>query len=258
MSRLPFSAKAVPSSCRADRQPCRATTGLHGAPCAQAGGTLFTVPSGLTRLVTDDLVERTAAYGLPPGHGVHAYRAAFPEATPGRVFAEIATDRFYRLPALRLAEAQARCGARAFVYEFTWPSPAFEGALGACHAVDVPFVFDKLADPSFAPLLGGTPPQPLADSMHAAWVSFATTGDPGWPEYREPRRTVHHFGASPAVIHDHGGISGLCGTACADGGCNGGPAAELRHPPPVHRPRRALAVRPVRSRSRMRSVLACS
>ncbi|MEU6072056.1 MULTISPECIES: hypothetical protein [Streptomyces] len=38
--------------------------------------------------------------------------------------------------------------------------------------------------------------------MHAAWVSFATIGDPGRPEYREPSRTVHHFGASPAVIHD--------------------------------------------------------
>lgn len=56
--------------------------------------------------------------------------------------------------ALRLAEARARCGARAFVHEFTWPSPAIQGSLGACHALDVPFVFDNLTDPSFAPLLG--------------------------------------------------------------------------------------------------------
>ncbi|MEU4926100.1 carboxylesterase/lipase family protein [Streptomyces yokosukanensis] len=172
---------------------------------------LFTVASGPSRPVTDDLVERTAsAYGLPPGRGVAAYRDAFPGASPGELLAEIATDWFYRLPALRLAEAQARHGARAFVYEFAWSSPAFGGALGACHALDVPFVFDNLTDPSFAPLLGDSPPQAIADGMHAAWVAFATTGDPGWPAYGEPRRAVRRFAVAPAVDHDpRGGLRTL-------------------------------------------------
>nr|WP_202527367.1 carboxylesterase family protein [Streptomyces sp. SID486] len=162
---------------------------------------LFTVPSGLHGQVTDDLLERAAAaYGLP-ARGVAAYRAAHPGAAPGDLYAEIATDWFYRLPALRLAEAQTRHGARAHLYEFAWSSPAFGGALGACHAVDVPFVFDNLADPGFAPLLGGAQPQHIADSTHAAWVSFATTGDPGWPAHREPGGTVHRFGAPPDDTH---------------------------------------------------------
>ena len=171
--------------------------------CTRDEFRLFSVPTGLDPLVTDDLVERAATgYGLPPGHGVLPYRAAFPEATPGDLFAEIATDWFYRLPALRLAEAQTRHGARAFVYEFAWGSPAFGGALGACHAAEVPFVFDNLADPGFAPLLGGARPQHIAESMHAAWVSFATTGDPGWPVYGEPDRPVRLFGASTAITQD--------------------------------------------------------
>ncbi|WP_325100367.1 carboxylesterase family protein [Streptomyces broussonetiae] len=132
--------------------------------------------------------------------------AAFPEASPGELLVQIATDWFYRLPALRLAEAQAqaqaRHGARAYVYEFAWPSPAFEGTLGACHVLDVPFVFDNPADPAFTPLLGDFPPQAIADSMHAAWVSFATTGDPGRPAYREPHRTVRRFADAPATDHD--------------------------------------------------------
>ncbi|MGI5517344.1 carboxylesterase/lipase family protein [Streptomyces sp. CA-106131] len=164
---------------------------------------LFTVPTGLHGLVTDELVERAAAaYGLPPGRGVPMYRAAFPDATPGDLYTKIATDWFYRLPALRLAEAQTRHGARAFVYEFDWASPAFDGMLGACHAVEIPFVFDNLAEPGFAPLLGDTRPQDIADSMHAAWVSFATTGDPGWPAYRESDRAVRRFGSSPDITHD--------------------------------------------------------
>ncbi|MEV6022473.1 hypothetical protein [Streptomyces sp. NPDC052036] len=38
--------------------------------------------------------------------------------------------------------------------------------------------------------------------MHAAWVSFAATGDPGWPACREPDPTVRHFGTSPGLVHD--------------------------------------------------------
>ncbi|MFJ4585302.1 carboxylesterase/lipase family protein [Streptomyces echinatus] len=169
--------------------------------CTRDEFRLFTVPTGLAPLVTDELLERgAAAYGLSP-QGMLTYRAAFPGATPGELLAEIATDWFYRLPALRLAEAQARQGARAFVYEFAWPPLPLGGELGACHAVDVPFVFDNLADPGFTPLLGDTPPQPLADSMHAAWVAFATTGDPGWPAYGEHDRTVRNFGSMPTLAH---------------------------------------------------------
>ena len=67
------------------------------------------------------------------------------------------------------------------MYEFDWASPG----LGAVHALEVPFVFDTAAAdaPLFGPLLGNDPPQDLARVMHAAWVSFAGTGDPGWPGY---------------------------------------------------------------------------
>ena len=46
------------------------------------------------------------------------------------------------------------------------------------------FVFDTAPTdaPLFGPLLGNDPPQELARTMHAAWVAFAGTGDPGWPQ----------------------------------------------------------------------------
>ena len=43
------------------------------------------------------------------------------------------------------------------------------------------------------PLLGTDPPQRLADTMHAAWVAFATAGDCGWPEYDLSRRATMRF-----------------------------------------------------------------
>ena len=64
--------------------------------------------------------------------------------------------------------------------------------LGACHALELPFVFDTLGKDS-SPLQGDNPPQELADRMHAAWVAFATTGDPGWSQYDTTSRSVMTF-----------------------------------------------------------------
>ena len=54
----------------------------------------------------------------------------------------------------------------------------------------------------FGPLLGTDPPQELADAMHAAWVSFAATGDPGWPGYDLERRTTMLFNTDSRVVYD--------------------------------------------------------
>ncbi|MDF3300136.1 carboxylesterase/lipase family protein [Streptomyces tropicalis] len=164
---------------------------------------LFLVPTGMSALVGEEMLERAATgYGLKPVEGVAAYRAAFEEASPGLLLAEIATDWFYRIPALRLADAQSRHGARAYVYEFAWQPPTFDGQLGACHASELPFVFDALDDPAFVGLLGPHPPQQVADAMHAAWVAFATAGDPGWPRYDADRPVMRFGGATgfPAAV----------------------------------------------------------
>jgi para-nitrobenzyl esterase len=42
-------------------------------------------------------------------------------------------------------------------------------------------VFDNLADPGAQAMTGPAAPQQVADQMHAAWIAFARTGDPGWP-----------------------------------------------------------------------------
>ena len=81
------------------------------------------------------------------------------------------------------------------MYEFAWPAPG----LGAVHALEVPFVFDIARPdvPLFGGLLGPEPPQELARTMHAAWVAFATSGDPGWPAYDLSRRATMRFDLRP-------------------------------------------------------------
>jgi carboxylesterase type B len=50
--------------------------------------------------------------------------------------------------------------------------------------------------------LGPAPPQQLADTMHAAWVGFATSGDPGWPKYDPNRRATMRFGTTSEFMDD--------------------------------------------------------
>jgi carboxylesterase type B len=87
------------------------------------------------------------------------------------------------------------------MYEFAWRSPQFGGLLGACHSLEIAFVFDTLGCETEA-LLGPNPPQQPADATHSAWVAFAASGDPGWPRYDLSRRMTMRFDTMPEVVDD--------------------------------------------------------
>lgn len=159
----------------------------------------FLVPTQRLDTVCESRLRAgTAAYGLDPDQALPLYRAARPGATAGELLAAVATDWFYRIPAIRLAESVPG----SYLYEFAWRSPQFGARLGACHTLELGFVFDRLQDPSYAPMVGDHPPQALADAMHQAWVSFAKTGDPGWPPYDPTTRTTKVFAEAPVLRND--------------------------------------------------------
>jgi para-nitrobenzyl esterase len=146
---------------------------------------LFLVPSGLAGSITDEaLAGMGAAFGIPPA-AIECYSANRPDATPGDVLCALLTDAFFRLPAFAVADTRLAAGADTWLYEFGWGTGTFD--LGACHGLEIPFAFDTLRSPGVSALTGAGAPQSLADTMHAAWVSFATTGDPGWPRHDDTR-----------------------------------------------------------------------
>ena len=163
---------------------------------------LFLVVSGAIEHVTNEaLAGAVAAYGLPVEATLAAYRAAHPNASAGDLLAALQSDWYIRIPAIRLADAHAKSPSATYMYEFAWRSPQFNGHLGACHGAEIPFVFDTLGNGT-APLWGTDPPQQLADTMHAAWVAFATRGDPGWPKYDLKRRATMRFDTTSEVVDD--------------------------------------------------------
>ncbi|MGB8861300.1 MAG: carboxylesterase/lipase family protein, partial [Ilumatobacteraceae bacterium] len=158
----------------------------------------------------DDKLHRLAAslFG-DEAHGnsvIEAYRAARAGKPGHEVIAALETDRMFRVPAVRLADAQAEHDPNVWMYRFDWRTPIFGGLLGACHALELPFVFNTLASPLAAMFAGPEAPQGVADAMHGAWVAFASTGNPGheglpaWPRYTLSARPTMLFAPECTVV----------------------------------------------------------
>jgi para-nitrobenzyl esterase len=175
---------------------------------------LFGMIDGGIRKLDEGRLLRRLSRQLP-GADVEAlvetYRSAregCASTEPYELFCAIETDRVFRLPAIRLAEAQAAHQARTFFYQFTWESPSLGGALGACHAIDLPFVFGVL-DKEGAELFAGGGPEAtqLSERVMDAWIAFAHSGDPShpdlpggrWQVYDSERRATMILGPECAI-----------------------------------------------------------
>lgn len=154
---------------------------------------IYLVPTGVKPKINGLLAWFVLSRSIRrAGAILKAYRkAARKGARPGEVLEAAMSDLVFRWPARVFAAAHQ---GRTHVYEFGWRSPAMNGELGACHAVEMPFVFDTLhtgAGPKG--FLGENPPQDLADRVHRIWVDFARDGSLPWPEFKPESRMVHRL-----------------------------------------------------------------
>lgn len=129
--------------------------------------------------------------------------------SPVAAWNDILTDRTFRIPAIRLAEQQVAMGARVWMYRFDWSTSVLNGLLGACHALEIPFVWDNLHQKGVRAFTGDSPlRQPLADRIHSAWILFAQHGDPNtpvlpeWAAYNLEQRTTMIFDETCWIAHD--------------------------------------------------------
>ncbi|MGW5622544.1 carboxylesterase/lipase family protein [Streptomyces olivaceus] len=162
---------------------------------------LFSALAG--RLGEIDEERAGAALRLYAPGGEAAYRAAFPQESADDLYERLQTDWLFAMPSLHLAEAHLAGGGRAHVYELTWPAPARGGALGACHALDIPLLFGTFqAGLALLQFEGAEPSAEaldLSSRFRSSWTGFARTGDPGWPAYDTDRRLVQILDAEPTV-----------------------------------------------------------
>jgi para-nitrobenzyl esterase len=121
---------------------------------------------------------------------------------------QLISDRIFWASALRIAESRVQRNAPVWMYRFHWQSPAMDGKLGACHGMELPFVFHTIDHPSARRMLGDSPPSRLAGQMHRAWIAFARDGRPNgpelpeWPAYELDRRPTMIFGERTEWVPD--------------------------------------------------------
>lgn len=164
--------------------------------------------AGLDAAGLDKLAGRVL--GERAGDGIEVYRAARSargdDVTPVALWRAIMTDSMFRIPAIRMAELHSRHTPATWMYRFDYESPAMDGRLGACHSLDVPFVFGTVG--ILPELCGDTHMvRCLSEVMLDTYVTLAKEGNPNnanllpWDEYDASDRATMLLSLKPHVEH---------------------------------------------------------
>jgi para-nitrobenzyl esterase len=128
-------------------------------------------------------------------------RPAGQRLSPTEIWVAFQSDRIFHYPARRLAALHSTHTARTYTYLFNWSGPFPLSRLGACHGIEIPFVFGTLRNPLLRPVLGvSRSARDLSRVMQDAWIAFARTGQPEheglpeWPAYETERRATMLLG----------------------------------------------------------------
>lgn len=177
---------------------------------------LFIVSTVLVALDTKLAYNKhLKSYSIPTGTWDEYEKggtAVYPRNAASGVACALLTDRMFRIPTYRVAEARtANPGAApTHLYEFGWRSPVTPNdrrvKIGACHSVDLPFAWDTLGLDDSKKFTGNNAPQALATALHQAWADFAKTGSASWAPYDTTTRPVmtyaHDNTTTDQVVED--------------------------------------------------------
>jgi para-nitrobenzyl esterase len=165
---------------------------------------------GVRELTWEQLPDRLLAdlfVDIDPGYVIAEYRRLYPDYSPTDVFfAATTAGRSWRGALIEL-ELRAAADAPTYAYQLDFRSPVEGGRYGAMHTMDIPLVFDNIAQPQS---LTGTSAaaQKTADLMSDAFIAFARNGDPNhaalpsWRPYDLKRRSTMLFDAEAKAADD--------------------------------------------------------
>jgi len=90
------------------------------------------------------------------------------------------SDLFFRVPAVKIADLHSRKNGNVYLYNWTYPSsiPNF----GACHAVELAYIFNNLQETHY--IGDKNINYKLAKISQEMWVNFVKTGNPSTEEYK--------------------------------------------------------------------------
>jgi para-nitrobenzyl esterase len=143
---------------------------------------------------------------------VRSYRSTRSNASPSELFFAIASDRLFRMPAIKQAERKVELNkASAYMYLFAWNAPVFGGKYKSFHGLEQPFAFDNLdVAPGVWDSKRDSRCDELAERVSKAWAAFARRGDPShlklprWEPYTLGNRQTMVFNFACEQVNDPG------------------------------------------------------
>jgi para-nitrobenzyl esterase len=165
---------------------------------------------GVHELTWAELPERLLAdlhVDIDPDYVIAEYRRLYPDYTASEVFfAATTAGRSWR-GAIIEAELRAAQRLPVYAYQINYRSPLDGGRYGAMHAMDVPLVFDNIAQPGSLTGVDAAA-QRTADQVSAAFIAFARTGNPNqdrlpeWRPYELATRSTMVIDAQSQLVND--------------------------------------------------------
>lgn len=132
-----------------------------------------------------------------------------PRATPSDLYFTVTTEIGMGTNARTLATRKAaQQAAPVFLYRMEWETPVNGGRMRAHHALDLPLMFDNVANAPSMVGEGAADAQQVADAMSAAWLMFARTGNPNapglvyWPPFNSELQPTMIFDVVSRAVSD--------------------------------------------------------
>ncbi len=129
---------------------------------------------------------------------------------PWELASAMMTWSVFEKPSRRFADGHTGNGGTAYVYRFDW-RPTRDARFGACHCIELPFMFENLEGWPEAAMMQGHDPasyRALATAMRNSWAAFVRGGNPAtpelpdWPKWSPQTRACMVLDDRPRVISE--------------------------------------------------------
>lgn len=115
---------------------------------------------------------------------------------------EFYNEVLFRVPAIAQAESHSKNGGNTYMYYWTYPGE--NEMVGACHAIELTYIFNNLDNAIYT---GDKVNTALADAAQNMWVNFARTGNPStekyaWQPYDADSRMTMVLGNEISIVSD--------------------------------------------------------
>lgn len=132
------------------------------------------------------------------------YSTCYPEYTPSQIVAAVDSDTHFKLHMWNMLKSRPAELTNTWSYMFCWASPIFEGALGASHGIDIPFIFNNTSLPRVHIYTSDDPTNGvLGAEMSKDLLNLGLLGNPNWQPYDQSQRATKIFNMPSSIAQSH-------------------------------------------------------